>query len=138
MQDSIGSRRGNAPTADISARIASGFVLVVMVAGCLSLWIGVPIGAMWLASKLTSSFGAHMPVALALAVPGMIAAAVGLAWLNQLYLRITGGALIEEEGLPVRRHGPLEPMLALCFAVAVVALLIWFFTSAENPAPRVW
>ena len=113
--------------------MAAGFVLAVLAAGCLLLWVGVPLGALWLASTLTDSFGAHVPVALALIVPGVIVVGAALAWVNDLYLRITGGAVVESAGRPVRRRGPLEPMLAICFAVGLLAFVLWFLLLAENP-----
>ena len=32
--------------------------------------------------------------------------------------------------------GPLEPLLVICFAIALVALVVWFFFFAENPLLR--
>jgi hypothetical protein len=121
-----------------SAGIARWFVLGVMAVGCLVLWIGVPLGALWVGSKLTDSAGLHMPISLVLAIAGMFVIATGLAWVNGLYLRMTGGEARNIRGLVLRRTGPLEPMLATCLVLAIVAFLVWFFVLAENPTVNVY
>ena len=75
-----------------------------------------------------------MPVALALAIPGMLALASGLAWLNDLYLRVTGGRTVISRQTEIRRRGPLEPMLIATLFLALIAFTVWFFVFAENPA----
>jgi hypothetical protein len=110
--------------------------MALLIAGCLALWIGVPAGALWLSGELTDSFGWHMPIALALLLPGMLGAALLLIWLNGLYLRITGGATIATREGEVRRRGPLEPLLVATLLLALISLFVWFFGFAENPSPR--
>lgn len=113
-------------------RLGSILILALLAAGCLVLWLGVPAGGMWLSAKLTDSFGWHMPVALVLIVGGMLVLAAGLAWLNDLYLRVTGGHFVSSEA-PIRRRGPLEPMLIATLVLAACAFAAWFFLLAENP-----
>lgn len=117
-------------------RVAAGFALVVLVIGSLMLWIGVPVGAFWLAGQLTTSSGYHAPLALILIVIGVVAGAVALAWVNDIWLRITGGEMVEVRGVPVRRRGPLEFLLPACGVLALIALVIWFFVAAENPSDQ--
>lgn len=124
-------RSGPRPT---PGRLAAGFILILLVGGCVLLWLGVPVGALWVSSKLTDSFGWHMPVALALAVPGMLAVAAGLAWVNDLYLRVTGGRTIISRNTEICRRGPLEPLLIATLVLALCAFAAWFFLFAENPA----
>jgi len=121
-------------------RVAAGFVLAVLGAACLVFWIGVPLGVLWALSKATDDATTHfvsgllgVPLAMALFSPILF-------FLNNLYLRVTGVldrlAEDEEESDWHRRvRGPLEPMLFLSLAVAIVALCIWFFFIAEDP-PR--
>lgn len=117
-------------------RIAAAFLVALMFAGSFVLWIAVPYGGMWLAGELTDSFGLHMPLALILVIPGMFLVAIGLAWTNELHQRVTGGATAGDRAEYRRsRHGPLEPILAFSFVLALVALFVWFFLFAENP-PR--
>lgn len=114
--------------------LAAGFTVVALLAGCVVLWVGVPILGVWLAGKITSNSGLHLPLSLMLIVPGMFVVAIGLAWVNSLWLRITGGEVIDVRGVPVRRTGPLEVMLPACGLVALAALILWFLLFAENPS----
>jgi hypothetical protein len=132
----------NADGSRAKDRLAGAFVLVVMVAACAVFWIGIPVGGLWALSKATDSFAGHfvigligVPVAMALFSPALF-------WLNGLYLRVTGviarlEAEEEETGWHRRVRGPLEPMLAVSFVVALVALTVWFFFVAENPPHQV-
>jgi ABC-type dipeptide/oligopeptide/nickel transport system permease component len=124
----------------IADRLAGTFVLAVLAVACLVFWIGVPIGVLWALSKATDDAATHfvsgllgVPLAMALFSPFLF-------WLNNLYLRVTGvlDRLAEDEeesGWHRRVRGPLEPMMFLSLAVAIVALCIWFFFIAEDP-PR--
>jgi hypothetical protein len=119
-------------------RVAAAFVLIVMAAGCVGLFIGVPAAVLWGLSKLTDSLATHfvggllgIPVAIALLSPVLF-------WLNGLYLRITMPQADREElddlDDPLFRvHGPLEPMLVATFVIALIAITLWFFFLAENP-----
>jgi ABC-type proline/glycine betaine transport system permease subunit len=124
----------------IADRIAGAFVLVVLAVACLVFWIGIPIGVLWALSKATDDATTHFVSGL-LAVPlAMALFSPFLFWLNNLYLRVTGvlDRLAEDEeesGWQRRVRGPLEPMMFLSLAVAIVALCIWFFFIAEDP-PR--
>jgi hypothetical protein len=114
--------------------LAAHFTLAVLLVGCIVLWFGVPILGVWLAGQLSEESGYHLPLSLVLIIPGMFAVAVGLAWVNTLWLRITGGEIVDVRGVPVRRRGPLEVMLPVCGILAVIALVVWFFVWAENPS----
>lgn len=132
MSDRTGRR------ASAGSRIAATFLFILLAVGCFALWIAVPAGGMWLAAELTPSFGWHMPVALVLVVGGMIALGAGLAWVDGLYLRVTGGEIVESRGVGIRRRGPLEPMLVATLVLAACAFCAWFFLFAENPNLAVW
>jgi ABC-type proline/glycine betaine transport system permease subunit len=124
----------------IADRVAGAFVLAVLGAACLVFWIGIPLGVLWALSKATDDATTHfvsgllgVPLAMALFSPFLF-------FLNNLYLRVTGvlDRLAEDEeesGWQRRVRGPLEPMLFISLAVAIVALCIWFFFIAEDP-PR--
>jgi ABC-type dipeptide/oligopeptide/nickel transport system permease component len=124
----------------IADRVAAAFVLAVLAAACLVFWIGIPLGVLWGLSKATDDATTHfvsgllgVPLAMALFSPILF-------FLNNLYLRVTGvlDRLAEDEeesGWQRRVRGPLEPMLFVSLAVAIIALCIWFFFIAEDP-PR--
>ena len=127
---------GEASGAPRRERAVAGFLLAVLVIGAAAVWVGIPIGCMWLAGELTDDFGTHMPLALALILPGVTLGSLALAWVNGLYLRVTE----RREAVPrnlwrLHRRGPLEPILFVCFLLALAALFVWFFLFAENP-PR--
>jgi hypothetical protein len=123
-------------------RVAGAFVLAVLALACVAFWIGIPLGLLWALGELTDSFATHfvggllgIPLAMALFAPVLF-------WLNGLYLRVTGvlarlAAEEEETGWHRRVRGPLEPMLVVSFAVALIALIIWFFVFAEDPPRQV-
>jgi hypothetical protein len=123
-------------------RIAGAFVLVVLAGCCLVFWIGIPLGVLWALSKATDDAATHFVSGL-LGVPlAMAAFSPVLFWLNHLYLRITGvlDRLAEDEeesGWHRRVRGPLEPMMLVSLAVAIVALFVWFFFFAEDPPRQV-
>jgi len=123
-------------------RLAGAFVLVVLAVTCAVFWVGIPIGVLWALSKATDSFAGHFVLGLLLVPMAMALFAPALFWLNNLYLRVTGvfERLADDEreaGWQRRLRGPLEPMLILSLAVALVALTIWFFVFAENPPNQV-
>jgi ABC-type dipeptide/oligopeptide/nickel transport system permease component len=130
-------------TASIDTRrLAGAFVLLVLAAACIVFWIGIPIGTLWALSKATDSFAGHFVLGLLLVPTAMALFSLVLFWLNNLYLRVTGvfARLQEDEleaGWQRRLRGPLEPMLLLSLAVALVALSVWFFIFAENPPHQV-
>jgi hypothetical protein len=114
------------------------FVLAVLVVGCGVLWLGVPLGGLWLAGQFTASFGPHLVLALVFMVAGMVVMGAALSWVNDLYLRVTGGTVVISDDLPVRRRGPLEPMLVATLFLAAAAFAVWFVVLAENPTINVY
>jgi hypothetical protein len=123
-------------------RIAAGFLLALLGVGSLALWIGIPTLSMWLASKAADTLAYHFILALLMTLVGMALWIVFLAWLNQLYLRVSGiAARLEADrraGWARQRfRGPLELFLTVSFMLAIVALFIWFFFFAQNPSSQV-
>jgi hypothetical protein len=117
-------------------RLAARFVLVLLAVGSLVLWIGVPAGGMWLTGEIADTRAEQFLYALLLIPATMAVFALGLAWLNNLYLRISGTlreAERDEPGSWRRIRGPLEPLMVQSLMFAVIAMLVWFFVFAENP-----
>ncbi len=134
-----------APGRDMRSRdrLAANFLVVLMIAGSFALWIVVPAGCLWIASKVVASSAEALLVGLPTTIVAMIAAGLGLAWLNKLYLRVTGVvAYYEAEedeygpgAAPRYLRGPLETILVSSLMVALVAMGVWFFGFAHNPGP---
>lgn len=123
-------------------RLAAGFVLVVLGLSCLAFMTALPLGGLWVLSKITEDSATHFVGGL-VGIPVLMACVAPLLfWLNRLYLRISATAADyeeEDEELEGRRlRGPLEPMLLVSFVIALTALTIWFFFFAENPTRSFW
>jgi formate hydrogenlyase subunit 3/multisubunit Na+/H+ antiporter MnhD subunit len=122
-------------------RLAAGFLLLLLAIGSLTLWIGVPAGWLWLASKLTDSEATHFVAAIVGTPVAIVLFGWLLVWINRLYLRVRWASVPQpadyedDEDEPRPMRGPLEPLLAASLVIALVALVVWFFVFAENP-PR--
>jgi len=121
-------------------RAAAMFILVLLGAGSLFLWVGIPYGLLWFFARVTDSWNGHFLLSVVLIPIAMALFAPALFWLNGLYLRITGvlSPADDEEDQGRRLRGPLEIFLYLGMIAAVAALTIWFFFFAENPPEIIW
>jgi len=121
-------------------RLASAFLILLLAAGSLVLWIGIPAGGLWAFSKLTDSSNQHFLLSLVFIPLAMALFAPALFWVNGLYMRVTGVLKRDEDEEGQRWHvrGPLELFLYMGMVVALVALFVWFFFFAENPPEIVW
>jgi hypothetical protein len=126
--------------ARIVDRLAASFLILLMAVGSLVLWIGIPAFAMWGGGQVTSTAETQFLVALPLTVIGIVLFGVFLAWLNQLYLRVTGVIAEYEADEEIGQdeakrmlRGPLEPLLIGSLVLALIAFCVWFFFIARNP-----
>lgn len=125
------------------AAIALGAALVL---GSLMMWIGIPVGWLWLVSHLSTEY----PNVWALAVFGcpltMAAWTVVLARLNVAYLRATGAhpdqqhaAWLHSMSGERKPRRPDRTLLDVSMTVSVIlamlTIAIWFFFFAENYSP---
>jgi hypothetical protein len=112
---------------------ASAVLVLLMLAGCLTLWVGAPLGWLWVGSQIQAS--ASLGTALIATMAGFVATTVllviFLSWLNRRH-----AALRARRDRPSGRYGILEPMLALSAGIAVAGFAIWFFGfSGASPIP---
>ena len=133
-----GSISGEAPTGRARQRLAGAFVLCVLVLASAVFWVGIPVGFLYALGKLTDDGTTHFLVGVIGAPLSMVLFSPILFWLNGLYLRVTGvfdrlDEDEEESGWQRRVRGPLEPIMLISLAIAIVALCIWFVVFAENP-----
>jgi hypothetical protein len=119
-------------------RIVAAFILLVMALATLVFWVGLPVGLLWLFSKLTDSWNRHFLMSLVLIPVAMALYSPVLFWLNGLYLRVTGVLDAHDDDRRWQLHGPLEIFLYVGMVVALLALFGWFFFLANNPPEVVW
>jgi|SRR5215211_9539202 len=127
-------------------RLAAACLAVAIAVGSSVLWIGVPVGGIWLAGRVTSD-----PVtALLLALVAIPTAMVGVGWVlgraSARYEAIRGyepvapgppswrASLGEERAGLRRRRGRrrlIDVAMTISASAALVLLAIWFFFFAE-------
>ena len=105
-----------------------------MFAGALALWIGVPVGWLWLGSQIQLATGS-VGAALGVMLPGVVATILLLvpllSWLNIHYEHAR-----EARGLDNYGQAPLEAVLVVSAVTAAVACVVWFIVFAGGaPLP---
>ncbi len=111
---------------------ASAALVLLMLVGCLFLWVGVPLGWLWIGSQVQGS--ASLGTALMVTMTGIVASIVvlvtALSWLNRRHAE-----LLERRQRPMRASA-LEVILVSSAGVALVGFAIWFFLFAgASPLP---
>jgi hypothetical protein len=120
-----------------------------MAVGSVLMWLGVPVGLVYLASRLadspTPSMGPYLLILIGLPV-GMIAVGKVLGALDRYHGRITG----LDDGKPQqaawmksmrgererrRRRSVLDVVMMVSVGVALVLSAIWFFAFAGSSLP---
>ena len=116
-------------------RAVATFLLLLMAVGSLALWIAIPAAVMRILMPLSGSRSSQLLLALAAVPLAMVLFAAVLFWLNRLYLRVAGH-LPDDDDPPRRLRGPLEPLLAWSFLLALLSLLFWSSSSLTGRRPR--
>jgi hypothetical protein len=116
----------------IAAESAS-LLVVIMFFGSLVLWIGVPVGWLWIGSRLQPAGG--LATAIGAMMIGMlltIAALVTfLAWVNRRHVELQ-----EARGYHGGTETALERVLVASAVVAIFGFGVWFFGfSGSSPVP---
>ena len=113
----------------------SGLILIViMLGGGIVLWVGVPVGWLYVGSQIqasTGSLGAAM-AAMMLGVLVSIAVIVwALGWLNRKHQDLR-----EARGLDDHGQTALEAVMTVSAGIALVGFGAWFFLlSGSSPLP---
>jgi uncharacterized membrane protein YbhN (UPF0104 family) len=111
---------------------ASVALVLLMVIGCLLLWIGIPLGWLWIGSQVQSSasLGAALMVTMVGIVVSITVVVMVLGRLNRVHAE-----LLERRNRPARSSA-LEVILVSSAGLAVVGFGIWFFGFAgASPLP---
>ncbi|MGA8746595.1 MAG: hypothetical protein WB507_12145 [Solirubrobacterales bacterium] len=133
-----------------SRRLAASAVFIAMLVAALSLWTAIPLGWIYIGSKMSQtqfpSAGPYMVVALGVFI-SVVLVAVLIGLLNGLYMRIVGSNRFS----PMRpvwlrsvrdasRVGGtttvVEAVLISSVALAGLAFAVWFFGFAGSPLPN--
>ena len=116
------------------AGASAALLLALMVLASVGLWIGVPLGWLWIAGRVqgaTGSLGAAVGVMIAGVVVSIIALMPLLAWLSHKHSEAS-----TPRNAPARRSIALEAILVVTAGVALVLFCVWFFVlSGANPIP---
>ena len=125
-------------------------LIALMAIGSVTIWIGLPVAWLWIASQVqggssTPSFSAYALVVIGLPL-SVVVVAKGLASLDRTYGRVTGAAPEEHrqrawlksmrgERGEQRRYRVLDVVMLASVSFALVALGFWFFFLAGSSLP---
>jgi hypothetical protein len=132
-----------------SRRIAGALLILLMAVGSIALWLAIPLGWIYLASKLVSSSQPSMgPYLLVIAgIPtSMVIVAKLLSKLNRVYGDVTGTTPQVRVRLPWHRsvrgerdgahpRTVLDVVMVASVSLALVCFVIWFFAFAGSSLP---
>ena len=124
---------------------AAVLLVLMMAVGSVVMWIGVPLGLIYLASQIADSSrpsaGPYLLVLIGLPV-GMAIVGKCLGNLDRLHGRLTGrhedrrratlAALDARRAPASRRGGVLDQVMLVSVALALVAFAVWFFGFAGS------
>ena len=109
-------------------------LILIMLIGGLVLWVGVPVGWLYIGSQVqssTSSLGTAL-VVMMLGVIASIAAIIPLlGWLNRKHCDLREARGLEDHG-----QTALEAVMTVSAGIAIVGFGAWFFLfSGSSPLP---
>jgi hypothetical protein len=129
---------------------ASILLIAVMAIGSVVMWLGVPLGLVYAASRIADSsqpsLGPYLLVLFGLPI-GMALVGKGLGMLDRAHQRLTGigdvgtrraaswNRSMRGERGSTRRGGMLDRVMLVSVAVALLAFGIWFFGFAGSSLP---
>jgi hypothetical protein len=125
-------------------------LVLLMAIGSIVMWIGVPLGLIWLASALTDStqpsLGPYLLILVGLPI-GMFAIGKILGSLDRAHGRVTGRtdegpkrapwmqSMRDERGAHRKERSVLDTVMIVSVLLAIVAGAIWFLAFAGSPLP---
>jgi hypothetical protein len=111
---------------------ASAGLVVAMLLGCLVLWVGVPLGWLWIGSQVqaSGSLGTALAVTMTGTIVSIFVLVIILGRLNRLH------AELMERRHRSMRSSALEVILVSSAGIAIVGFGVWFFLFAgTTPLP---
>jgi hypothetical protein len=124
-------------------------LVALMALGSVAMWLGVPLGLIYLASRLADSpepsLGPYLVVIVGLPI-GMAAIGKCLGALDRAHTRLTGAQTdqyrpawtksMRGERVTTRRGGILDRVMIVSVGVALVLFAVWFFGFAGSSLPE--
>jgi hypothetical protein len=122
-------------------------LVLLMAVGSVFLWIGIPVGWVWIASRTVStsqpSLGPYLLVLFAVPISMWVWGKL-LFRLNALYSRLTGSTYEVRTQLPWHKSmrgergsgrptTVLDIVMIVSVSIALVAFSVWFFVFAGSP-----
>ena len=135
--------------AGLSKKAAAAFLIVAMSVAALFLWVGIPIGWLWIGSQLVSSsqpsMGPYAVVAIGI-IASVVIDAMILSRLNRTYQRVTGTDGQVRLQLPWmksmrgeresgRSTSVLDIILVGSVTLAGLTMFLWWVFLAGSPLP---
>ncbi|HEX8742595.1 MAG TPA: hypothetical protein VF712_05640 [Thermoleophilaceae bacterium] len=118
----------------VRAGESAALMLTIMLLGGLVLWVGVPVGALYVGSLVqleTDSIGASMASMLLMVIVSLAMLLPLLTWLNRKHMEIRVARGHQDLG-----NAALEGVMVVSAGIALVAFLVWFFLFAgSSPIP---
>ena len=118
----------------VRAGESAALMLAIMFVGSLVLWVGVPLGALYVGSKVqaaTDSLGTAMLAMVGVVIGSLTMLIPFLGWLNRKHAEVRVARGRQDLG-----PAPLEGVMVVSAAVALLAFGIWFFfLSGASPLP---
>lgn len=132
-----------------TSKLVPAGLIALMALGSLMLWIGIPVGWLWLGSKLQHgsqpSMGPYL-VVIAGVIASMVVVGKLLASLDRTYARVTRTDAqvrvrlpwhrsMRGERDPVTPHSVLNVVMVATVAAAFTTFVVWFFIFAGSSLP---
>jgi hypothetical protein len=125
-------------------------LVLLMAAGSIVMWIGLPLGLIWVASAITDSsqptLGPYLLILVGLPV-GMVAIGKVLGALDRIHGRLTGRlddtpqraawlqSMRDERGPRRKQRSVLDTVMIVSVVAALLAGAVWFIAFAGSPLP---
>jgi hypothetical protein len=118
----------------LRAGSSAALTLAIMVIGGLVLWIGLPLGCLYLGSRVqdaTRSLGVAVVAMMVAVIVGIVAIVPLLGWLDRKHTE-----LLAARGRRVHGQATLENVMVVSAGLALLGFGIWFFfLSGATPLP---
>jgi hypothetical protein len=120
--------------ASLRAGVGTGLVLLIMLIGSFGLWVGTPLGWLWIGSQIEGATNSLSTALGAMAI-GVVVTVTALAALLAK-LSDTYRANRQARGLEDPGHVVLEGVLVVSAGITLVVFVVWFFFFAgADPIP---